>query len=316
MDAAARPDVVSLLTERSIRGPAQPAISVAVPVLNGGPRLITLVRAVLDQIVTDGPIEILLADSGSTDDAVERAAELSDSVRVFDVARDGFDHGLVRTELVRAARAPLVALLSQDAVPRGRDYLTRLAAPFAEPDVAGATARQVPRPGADALVRAALEAWTPAVRQAPFVVRRLPPGGSGLPPAERMRLARHDNVASMVRRRCVLAHPFPSRPFGEDLAWGWLVLEAGLALAYVPLAEVEHSHEPTLRATFDRNRVAHRQARREFGLWAVPSPFAGALALVTGVPADVRAGGLPGAVRGVPRRVAALLGQWLGAREA
>lgn len=307
---------MSLLTERGAGGPAQPAISVAVPVLDGGPRLVALVRAVLDQVVGAGPVELLLADSGSADGAVERAAALAPTVRLFDVAPGWFDHGLVRTELVRAARSPLVALLSQDAVPLGRRYLEALAAPFRVGDVAGATARQVPRPGADALVRAALEAWTPAVSGPPFLVRRLPPGGEGLAPAERMRLARHDNVGSMVRRCHVLAHPFPSRPFGEDLAWGWAVLQAGLALAYVPTAEVEHSHEPTLRTTFARHRASHRQARAEFGLVAVPNPVAGALALLSGVPADLRAGGARGAIIGLPRRAAALMGQWMGGREA
>ncbi len=306
---------MTVLTERAGPRGGQPAISVAVPVLDGGPRLVALVRAVLDQVVEAGPVEILLADSGSKDGAVLEASGLDEAIRVFDVAPDGFDHGLVRTELVRAARGPLVALLSQDAVPRGRRYLEALAAPFVHGDVAGATARQVARPGADVLVCAALEAWTPPAVDRPYLVRRLPPGGPDLAPAERMRLARHDHVGAMVRRCHVLAHPFPARPFGEDLAWGWTALNAGFALAYVPTAEVEHSHEPTWRRTFERNRAAHRQARAEFGLVAVQGPLSGALALLTGVPADLRVGGPRAALVGLPRRAAALLGQWMGARE-
>ncbi len=306
---------MSLLTERSQPRGRQPAISVAVPVLDGGSRLMALVRAVLDQTVGAGPVELLLADSGSSDGAVMEASQLDEAIRVFDVAPGRFDHGLVRSELVRAARGPLVALLSQDAVPRGQRYLEALAAPFAHGDVAGAMARQVPRPGADSLVQATLDAWTPPATNLPYLVRRLPPGGLGLQPAERMRLARHDNVGSMVRRCHILAHPFPARPFGEDLTWGWTVLSAGLALAYVPTAEVEHSHEASCGATFARNRAAHRQASREFGLVAVPGPVTGALALVTGIPADLRVGGPVGALVGLPRRAAALLGQWMGGRE-
>lgn len=303
---------MSRLTER---GPApsgpRPAISVAIPVLNGGVRLGQLVRAVRNQVVGAGPVELLLADSGSTDGAIEAIAS---GARVFDV--DVFDHGLVRTELVRAARAPLVALFSQDAVPVGDRMLEALAAPFIEPDVAGATARQVARPGADALQVAELAAWTPDGAE-PFVIRRLPPGGASLPGPERMRLARHDHVAAMVRRCHVLEYPFPSRAFGEDLAWGWTVLTAGRALAYVPSAVVEHSHTPRLRTVFARNRVAHRQARGEFGVTAVPSPMAGLLALAAGIPADVAIAGPLTALRtGLPRRAAALAGQWLGAREA
>ncbi len=300
-----------LLTERT--PPSEdttPAVSVAVPVLDGGERLVLLAEALRAQVVAAGPVEVLLADSGSRDGATERAAAVC-RARVFDVAPGRFDHGLVRGALVEAARAPLVALFSQDAIPQGPRYLEPLAAPCAEPEVAGAHARQVPRPGADPLQAAALARWTPDLPE-PCAIRRLPPGAASLPPGERMRLARFDNVASMVRRCDAVALPFPSRAFGEDLAWGWAALEAGHALAYVPRAVVEHSHTPTLPEVYRRNVAAHVQAHREFGLRAVRGPRDGLLALLAGIPEDLRNGGVTWAIRGVPRRAAALMGQWRG----
>ena len=92
-------------------------------------------------------------------------------------------------------------------------------------------------------------------------------------------------------------------------------LRAGHALAYAPGAAVEHSHPPTLRGTFARHRVAHRQAASEFGLRTVPSLPAAAMALALGLPGDLRDGGATWAIRGLPRRASALLGQWLGGRE-
>lgn len=302
------------------RGPADgpdPAVSVAVPVLDGGARLLNLLAAVADQRVQQGPVEILLVDSGSHDGAVEQAAARWPALRVFDLA-GRFDHGLVRTALVREARAPLVALLSQDAVPRGRRYLASMAAPFADPEVAGAYARQVPREGADPLITAKLARWTPppSVVGVRARIRRVSAEDlDTLPPLERMEAARFDNVASMVRRRAVLDLPFPPRPFGEDLAWGAAVLRAGLALAYVPTAVVEHHHAPGVRGTFARHRVAHRQAADEFGLRSVPSLRSAARALLAGLPGDLRDGGPRWMVRGLPRRAAALLGQWAGARD-
>jgi len=301
---------VTLLTPRDPAPSGQsPTFSVVVPVLNGGARLVELGKALAAQ---DGAVEVLLADSGSTDGAFEAAAATC-AARRFDVAPGRYDHGLVRTALVRAARAPLVAILSQDAVPQGSAYLSRLAVPFREDArVAGAHARQIPRAGADPLVRASLDRWTPPGDRP--VVRVLPPGGASLPPRERMRLARFDNVASMVRRDDVLERPFPSREFGEDLSWGWATLLAGRALAYAPRAVVEHSHEPTLREVHDRNVLSHRQARAEFGLRAVPGLTAGVIALLAGVPDDLMDGGPRWAAKGVPRRAAALLGQWRGGR--
>jgi hypothetical protein len=299
-------------------GPAPPAVAVAVPVLDGGPRLLALLDAVARQRV-DGGIEVLLADSGSRDEAVDEAVRRWPALRCYDV--DGpYDHGLVRSALVAAARAPLVALFSQDALPRQDRYLATMADAFADPVVRGAWARQVPGPGADPLVTATLARWCPGpevVGPAP-VVRRLAPGErlDGLPPRQRMAAARFDNVASMVRREAVAALPFPPRPFGEDLAWGARVLRDGGGLAYVPAAVVEHHHEPGLREAFARNRVAHRQAAAEFDLRAVPSPLAGLIALGAGIPSDWRDGGPGWALRGLPRRAAALAGQWLGGREA
>ncbi len=301
-----------LLRARAAHSGPQPAITVVVPVLNGGERLVDLARAILRQRVEAGPVEFLLADSGSDDGATERAAEVVGG-RIFDVAPGKFDHGLVRAALVREARAPLVALFTQDSIPQGTRMLEALSAPFTSPEVAGAYARQVPRPGADPLVRATLERWTPALDD-PYVIRRLPPGGENLHPGERMRLARFDNVASMVRRCIAVALPFPASNFGEDLSWGWAALKGGHGLAYVPQAVVQHSHEPALRTVYSRNVASHRQAAQEFGLQAVRGLPDGLLALLAGLPNDLRDGGPLWAVRGLPRRAAALLGQWRGAR--
>ena len=227
-----------------------PAISVAVPTLDGGDRLLTLLAAIETQQVRAGAVEVLLSDSGSTDGSVDEALRRWPALRVFDV-QGGFDHGLARTELVRAARAPLVAFFSQDAVPRGRRYLESLAAAFTASDLAGAHARQVPGHGADPLVRATLARWTPppaVVGVRPRVRRITAEELEALDPLARMEAARFDNVASMIRRSAVLALPFPTRPFGEDLAWGAAALRAGLALAYVPTAVVEEPATPPVQS--------------------------------------------------------------------
>jgi GT2 family glycosyltransferase len=301
---------VTLRARRPLAGDAD--VAVAIPVLNGGDRLLQALAAAAEQEGV-GTVQLLVADSGSDDGAVERAMQRWPSLAVFDVI-GRFDHGRTRTELVLAARAPIVALLSQDAVPQGPRYLAELLASFADDAVLGAYARQVPRPGADPLVVDALSRWTPP-GDAPLL-RRAPPAGWGsLTPWERLERSRFDNVGSTVRRSAIEALPFPSRSFGEDLAWGRAALDAGGALAYVPTAVVEHHHDPTVAEAFARNRVAHRQAAAEFGLLAVPSLPAGARALVGGVLDDARRVGPTWALRGLPRRLGALAGQYVGARE-
>jgi len=297
-----------------------PRIAVAIPTLNGGARLLELLDAVHSQDLNGGDLEVLIADSESDDASIAEALRRFPKLRLFTVERRRFNHGLVRSAMVEAARAERVALFSQDAVPVGSRYLSNLAAVLEDERVAGVYARQVPRPGADPLVRATLEHWTPSPGEGAGrePLHRALPGGTplaSLPPRERMRLARFDNVGSMVRAEVVARLPFPARPFGEDLAWGASVLAAGLRLAYLPTACVEHHHDPLISETFRRNRLAHFQARDEFGLHAVPDLPHLARALVAGLPADLENGTI-WALRGLPRRGAALLGQWAGARDA
>jgi hypothetical protein len=130
-----------------------------------------------------------------------------------------------------------------------------------------------------------------------------------------MRLARFDNVASMLRADLLRQTPFAEVEFGEDIGWGAAMVRAGHALAYVPGAAVEHSHRLGLKDTLKRHRLAHIQARRDFGLRAVPSLGALGRALAAGIPGDLREAGALGALRGIPVRAAALTGQWLGGRE-
>ncbi len=295
--------------------PARPAVSVCIPSLNGGERLVELVRAVLAQADTLPPdgLEVLVADSGSRDEGFAQVRSLGGPVRCFAVAPRRFNHGLVRNSLAQEATAPFVAFFSQDAIPQPL-CLAALLDALSNPAVVGAYARQLPRPGADALVRATLARWTPNGKE----VRLQALGESdwaGLTPTEKMTLARFDNVASLLRADVLAKTPFAEVDFGEDIAWGAAMVRAGHSLAYVPTATVEHSHALDLKETLKRHRLAHIQARRDFGLHAVPSLGALGRALAAGLPGDLRDGGPLGTLRGLPTRAAALTGQWLGGRE-
>lgn len=308
------------LTPRPTSGigsPEAPALSVVIPVLNGGDRYIEVVRSLLKQDTAGH--EILIADSGSTDGATDALVAQYPSLRVFDVEPGDFDHGRVRAGLALAARAPLVAILSADARPLHNDYLLRLADAFEDPLVAAVHARQVPRVGADPLIIEALNRWTPAaleVGPGP-IVRAAPPSSfwESASPVETMAAIRFDNVASMVRREVVLGIPFPPRTFGEDASWARIVVAAGWSLAYAPRAMVEHHHTPTVAELFSRNRRAHHQAAAEFGVSAVSSAPRGVASLFAETASVAQQHGARWAAHTLPRRAAALAGQWVGAHE-
>ena len=241
------------------------------------------------------------------------ALELFPEIRGFAVAPRRFNHGLVRNEMGKLARGQLLAFLSQDAVPQP-GCLTKLAQTLTEdPELAGVYARQVARPSADPLVQRRLEQWTPQGSE-PVRQELSDRSWEQLSPREKMRVARFDNVCSMLRGDLLAESPFEQVDFGEDILWGAAMIRSGRAIAYVPGAIVEHSHEPEFRASFERNLAAHIQASRDFGLEALPNLRDLPSALLSGVPADLEAGGPAWAIKGIPRRAAELAGQWLGGR--
>lgn len=296
-------------------GPA-PALSVVVPVLDGGPTF----RGLLDDLTAQqvpGGHEIVVVDSDSRDGSVDVA--LAAGARVF--RTPDFAHGRTRNEAVAVTRAPLVVLLTQDARPRGPHFLETLVTPLRDdPRIAGAWARQVPSPAADPLVKVAIRRWCPPGRD-----RRQRAFAAGefelLAPMERAYRCRFDNVASCIRRSVWEDHPFPHVPFGEDTAWARRALTAGQDLLYRAAAEVTHSHEPGPLQAFRRDRLAHELLASEFGLTTVGSPVDVGLAWVLGFGSDLAdlraegvgtAGAARGLVRGSIRRFGALAGQYAG----
>jgi len=77
------------------RAPAA-VVTVAIPVLNGGELLVQGLQAIARQVLA-AEVEILVADSGSSDGSPERARE--HGARVIEIPRSGFAHGRTRNLL-------------------------------------------------------------------------------------------------------------------------------------------------------------------------------------------------------------------------
>lgn len=295
-----------------------PLVSVLLLTRDGAATLPELLDALGRQDL-DGPVEVVAVDSGSRDGTRALLADRVD--RLVEIAPDGFGHGRTRNLGLAQCRGELVVLLVQDVAPVGSAFLRALTAPLrADPRVAGAFARQLPRPGASALTRDRLARWV-AAGGTPRRSRLDAAAFARLSPWARHAACAFDDVAACVRRAAWAAHPYPEVPIAEDLAWAKEVLLAGWELAFVPEAEVVHSHERPVAHELVRTRRTHRELARLFGLRAVPGP--GRLAVAVG--ADlVRNARLtatePAPLRTLPRRlgraaglaVAWPLGQYLG----
>ncbi len=239
--------------------------SLVIPTLNGGPRL-HLLLAALDRQDGAADLEKVAIDSGSNDGTVE--ALTAAGFRVLRTDRARFDHGSTRDEAIGTTCGDPILLLTQDAVPVGTDWQRNLTARFADPSVAGAWCRQVAIPGCHPVMARRIAGWCP-----PQSKRQQLPAGKAmddLAPMDRLLLCAFDNVASAVRRSAWERFRFGPRPFGEDIAFGFNVIAAGMAIEYAADAVVEHSHDRSAWVEGKRTFCDHRNLRARFGLQCIP----------------------------------------------
>jgi glycosyltransferase involved in cell wall biosynthesis len=232
-----------------------PEITVAVPVLNAGPLLDEVLGAVRGQR-WDGEVQLLVADSGSTDGSVEVARR--HGAEVVEIAPGTFAHGPTRNLLMERAAGEIVAFLTQDATPADDQWLARLASAFELADhVALAFGAYRARPDASPSVARELSQFFAAMAAdgAPVVDRASPDGAWRNVSA---RATFYTDANGAVARWAWERVPFPDAPYAEDRLLALRMLEAGFAKAYVPDAAVIHSHDYTpvnlLRRYFDEFR--------------------------------------------------------------
>lgn len=190
--------------------------------------------------------EVLVVDSGSTDETVEIAAART-GVRVHRIAPEEFRHGRTRNLAASLSRAPILVFLVQDATPADSGFLEELTAAFhQDPNMAATYGRQIARPEADPIESAFLAYNYPATPH-----ERHPLNGGR---RVTLRSIFFSNVCSAVRRDVWVRFPFDEELImSEDQKWAREVLEAGYRIAYRPSAVVYHSHHYGLVRLAQRN---------------------------------------------------------------
>lgn len=289
-----------------------PRVSIVLPTLNGA----TTLPAVLDAISRQRvgfPFEVIAVDSSSSDGTAELLRSRVD--RLITIAAGDFDHGLTRNLGIEQARGELVVLLVQDALPAADSWLDALTAPlFADDRLAGAFARQRPRPDASPLARYYHERWIASSPLARTIAVANSAELDALDPNAQLERCAFDNVCSCIRRSVWARYPFRRTPIGEDIEWAREVLRAGHRLAYVPSAEVIHSHDRSARYEFVRTRVLHRRLYELFRLRTIPTLPLLVRAIASSLQVHWRCQPFSG--RAVALAFAWPLGQYLGALSA
>ncbi len=251
-----------------VAGGAAPHVTVFIPTFNGARYLEALLVA-LEQQQTPWPFEVLVIDSGSSDETLTILAR--HRVRLIRIPNHEFDHGATRNRAVQEARGAVVVLTVQDATPAGPGWLMTMVSHFQDSEVGGVYCDQVPRPDCSPFLRERLARWvqgggTPSVSQ----VKDLDHFWNVVHPNERWNIIKFDNVASAVRRSTALAHPFPRRRFGEDVTWAKGAILAGFKIVYEPRVAVIHSHPLSIWYEFKRAYLDHQNVNDLVGSRLAP----------------------------------------------
>ncbi len=216
--------------------------ALVIPTRNAGAHLDRLLPALVAQ--RRQPDSILVVDSRSSDDTVERFRAFGARVEVIEPA--SFNHGGTRRWASQQVEADALIYLTQDAIPASPDSFANLLDElYAEADIGVAYGRQLPHPGAGLLGAQARRLQLPAGKPQQAPGRRL---GTGDQDLLQFRL-----VLRLPQRRPGGRRRLPEDVIGsEDAYVAARLLQAGYAVRYAASAEVYHSHDYRLLEEFRR----------------------------------------------------------------
>lgn len=136
--------------------PAQPEVSVVVPVLDRAEHVTEAIGSVLEQ--THAPSEVLVVDGGSTDGTRARVRSIEDErVRLRKQTSEGLS--AARNEAIEHATGQLVAFLDADDTWRTTKLERQIAALADQPDPAGASLTGLTKREGEPRTRSGASGW-------------------------------------------------------------------------------------------------------------------------------------------------------------
>lgn len=183
-------------------------------------------------------VEIILVDSGSTDDTLAIAQAFA--LKIIHISPQDFTFGRSLNLGIAAATRPLVVIASAHVYPVYPDWLERLLEPFADPATALTYGKQRGSPDLNMTKFSEREIFARWFPEAPDSQQSHP---------------FCNNANAAIRKSLWQDHPYDESLTGlEDLEWAKWALAQGHHLAYVPAAEIIHVHHETPSGIFNRYR--------------------------------------------------------------
>jgi glycosyltransferase involved in cell wall biosynthesis len=208
-------------------------VSIVLRVKNEGKTLDKVLTSVKEQEFK-GELEIVIVDSGSTDNSLNIAR--SHGCRIVKIAPEDFSWGYALNLGAQKAEGDFIIYLSGHCVPVNNKWLEELLRPFDDPLVGGVYSRNVPIPGVDPFEAVEL------------VYFWFSPGE--LTPVEADSFS---NAACALRKKCWDKVKFDEiLLFCEDGEWAMRAKNAGWQIIYNPASCVYHSHPVKVETIYKR----------------------------------------------------------------
>ena len=227
----------------------KPAISVIIRTKNEAKYLGRVLKRLQEQQYR-GSVEIIVVDSGSTDNTVSIAEEFR--CRIIRITSEEFSFGRALNIGFEYAKGEIIINLSGHSEPVNTDYFDLIVNPFSDRTIAATFGRDVPRPEA-------------CPSQARDTLHHFP--------ATELDGNKFSNANAAIRKECWEYIKFDEElPASEDLLWAKQVMNRGYKIQYIPEAEVFHSHSASLKYIHRRSVIESKstnafvEIKQSFGI--------------------------------------------------
>jgi glycosyltransferase involved in cell wall biosynthesis len=239
--------------------------TVVIPTHQGG----TLLQEVLSNVkaqATEDPFEIIIIDSSSTDGSIESISVLP-NMAIYRIDKTSFQHGKTRNLAVALSKAPLVAFITQDAIPASNNWLANLIRPLQDEKEVQAVFgshrahREHPK-HLDTLITSHFKAY-----KGKEVQRKTDDLKSYYSenPSHRQFMHYYSDNNSCLRKEAWNQYPYPDVFYGEDQLYADWIIQTGGAKAYAADAAVFHSHDYDQGEEFARAKTEAMFFMKYFG---------------------------------------------------